>query len=83
MLCYVMLHLVDCSGQPALFSVSSSVECHAGRLSRTTSLSFPFTHVLSFLSRVRRTVSISSENGLSGRFLQKDAEGELRELELS
>ncbi|KAF3530739.1 hypothetical protein DY000_02041006 [Brassica cretica] len=30
-----------------------------------------------------RTVSISSENGLSGIFLQKDAEGELRELELS
>ena len=54
-----------------------------GSWSRTTSLSFPFTHVLSFLSRVRSTVSISGENGLSGRLLQKDAEGELRELELS
>ncbi|KAF2557614.1 hypothetical protein F2Q68_00016542 [Brassica cretica] len=38
--------LGDCylTGQPALFSVSSSVECHTGRLSRTTSLSSPFTH---------------------------------------
>ncbi|KAF3588243.1 hypothetical protein F2Q69_00030365 [Brassica cretica] len=62
---------VEFIGQPALFSVSSSVECHAGRLSRTTSLSSPFTHAPSSpfpmcgglhvgLSKVSRRVSITS-----------------------